>query len=324
MRFAGISLVILLVVSAIACSGETPEPTATTEPPTPTPDVPATVEAGIAATREAELSIEATITARVEATKAAEPTATPIPTPTPLPSPTLAPIIRDEKLVNDFFQCLESNLAVAAAFTSTYDGPLREQVQTVLNSAGDLTGLLDDLGAFRAAMYLAMDSEPLVRPAIIAINLGCSHFGSDERQETHEPENTSTPQPNATSSPVPTHATEHRLTNTRCQELVPEIIELSQDRDLSGDAISEIVGVEEISDNLLVVECKGLSHTASGQGKWIKFHKNRLGILGYETLKAEYYECVFLVPKIIELSKGHDWEVLGISDIEELSERETT
>ena len=62
----------------------------------PTPDVQSAVEAGIAATREADKSIEATITARVEATKAAEPTPEPTPTlPPPTPTmqldPTVAP-----------------------------------------------------------------------------------------------------------------------------------------------------------------------------------------------------------------------------------------
>ena len=69
------------------------EPPKATESPAPTNDVQATVEAGIAATRQADQSLEATITARVEATKDAEPTSTPNPTVTPTmqPTPTVTP-----------------------------------------------------------------------------------------------------------------------------------------------------------------------------------------------------------------------------------------
>ncbi|MYE42267.1 MAG: hypothetical protein F4X27_18885, partial [Chloroflexi bacterium] len=59
-----------------------PEPT-----PAETPNIAATVEAGIVSTREADSSIRATVEAQVAMTLAA-PTATPVPEPTPRPTPT--------------------------------------------------------------------------------------------------------------------------------------------------------------------------------------------------------------------------------------------
>ena len=89
MKLTIICLILTLLLWAIACTeGSESPPTAPTEITEPTPNVQATVEAGIASTREAEASIEATITARVEATKAAAPTATPQPSPTPTSQPT--------------------------------------------------------------------------------------------------------------------------------------------------------------------------------------------------------------------------------------------
>ena len=100
-----IIILIVLVISgltAVACSSEPPStPTEQTES-RPTADVPATVEAGIRGTREAETAIDATVEAKVAAalptstsTPAPMPTATPPPTNTPLltstPGPTTTP-----------------------------------------------------------------------------------------------------------------------------------------------------------------------------------------------------------------------------------------
>ena len=65
--------------------------------PPPTPDVPATVEAGVIATREAETAIDATVEAKVAAALTAPtPTTAPMPTATPRPTntpyPTAAPL----------------------------------------------------------------------------------------------------------------------------------------------------------------------------------------------------------------------------------------
>lgn len=61
------------------------------------------------------------------------------------------------------------------------------------------------------------------------------------------------------------------------------IIELSKEKDSSDDSISVITGIEEVSSNLIGLECKGLSYTSSGEARWIKLHQNRLGRYGYET-----------------------------------------
>ena len=287
----------------------TPVPTWTPEPtprPTATPDTQATVEARIEATKAAEAELEATVEARITATKAAE-------SPAVAPEPT--PLSDDEKLVQDFFECLENNLAVAGAFTSGYDGPLSEQVQTVLNGVGDITSLMHDYGLFESAMLVAIDAEASVGLAVGAINFGCSVIGSDDPPKTPEPvEDTPTPKPTATPTPMPDDDPEL----SKCEELAPKIIELSQDKDPSDDPISEITGIEEISDNLLGLECKGMSHTVGGEAKWIKFHQNRLGRYGYETLEPGDHECEYMVPRIIELSQGRDQEILEINDTEEL------
>ena len=316
----------ILAFAAIACAGEqpssTPEPTLTPTPlptftptpvptPIPTPDAKATVQAGIEATKAAEFALEATVVARIAATKAATP-------PTATPSPTSFSV--DEKLVRDFFECLECNLAVAGAFTSNYDGPLSEQVQTVLNATGDVTSRLHDWGLFQDAMLLAMDSNPSVGPAVLAINLGCSLIGSDDPSETPEPEGTPTLEPIATppSTPEPTPTPEDESGSSKCEALALKIITLSQEKDPSGAPILEIADIETISDNLLGLKCKGLSHTHSGEAKWIKFHQNRLGTYKYETLRPGDYECEYLVAKVMQLSRERGQEILEIRDIQEL------
>ncbi len=323
-------LLAVVMAAAIACAGEqptatpvptaTPIPTATPVPtptptptpmPTATPDVAATVQAGVEATRTAEAEIEARVQISIAATKAALP---PTPTPSP-PAPNT-----EEKLTEEFFDCLESNLAVAGAFTSGYDGPLSEQVQTVLNAVGDVTLMLHDYGLFRDAMLLAMDSNPLVAPAVLAINVGCALIGGDGPSETPEPEDTPTPRPTATPTPEAMPTPENDLYGSKCEELASKIIELSQDKGPPDDSISEIANIEEITDNLLGIECYGLSHTHSGEANWIKFHQNRLGRYGYETLRPGDYKCEYLVPKIIGLSQSRDREILEIYDVHKLEQ----
>ena len=86
-----IIILILLVISsltAVACSSEaTSTPDQQTES-RPTADVPATVEAGIRGTREAETAVDATVEAKVAATLT---TSTSIPGPTNTPRPTATP-----------------------------------------------------------------------------------------------------------------------------------------------------------------------------------------------------------------------------------------
>lgn len=288
MKILALFTLAIAALMAIACAGELPTPT--TEPPaTPVP------------------------TATPEPTPTQVPTATPVPTPTPTPQPTAIPestltptpepISGKENLVEDFFDCLESNLAVAGAFTATYDGPLSEQVHTVLNATGDVTSLMHDYGLFEEALLAAMDVSPLVSPAVLAINLGCTLISIEEPQQTLEP----TPTQPADSS-IP-----------KCLELALKIIEQSQDEDPADDRILEITGVEEIADSVLGLQCKGLSHTRSGEANWIEFHQNRLGRYRYEPLKLGDYECEYIAPQVIQTSQSRERVILEIYDIVEVA-----
>ena len=83
-----IIILIVLVISgltAVACSGEAPPPADTQTASRPTADVPATVEAGIRSTREAETAVDATVEAKVAA---ALTTSTSAPGPTNTPAAT--------------------------------------------------------------------------------------------------------------------------------------------------------------------------------------------------------------------------------------------
>ena len=220
------------------------------------------------------------------------------PTATPPPEPASD----NEELVEDFFDRLESNLAVAGAFTSSYDGPLSEQIHTVLNATGDVTSMMHDYGLFEAALLAAIDSELAVGLAVRAINFGCSLITIDEPQQTPEP--------------TPTQPVDSG--SSKCEELAPKIIEQSQGEDPADDRILEITGIGEIADSVLGIQCKGLSRTESGEAKWIEFHQNRLGRYRYEPLKPGDYECEYLVPEILEQSQGRDRQILEISDIKEL------
>ena len=80
-----IIILIVLVISgltAVACSSEPPSTPAEQTESRPTADVPATVEAGISGTREAETAIDATVEAKVAAALTTS-TSTPAPTNTP-------------------------------------------------------------------------------------------------------------------------------------------------------------------------------------------------------------------------------------------------
>ena len=81
-----IILIVLVIfgLTAVACTGEVPSPADTQTASLPTPDVPATVEAGIRGTREAETAIDATVEAKVAATlTTSAPSPTPMLTATP-------------------------------------------------------------------------------------------------------------------------------------------------------------------------------------------------------------------------------------------------
>lgn len=231
-----------------------------------------------------------------------EPPETPEPGETPAPTPDPTDTTRKEKLVEDLFDCLERNLAVAGAFTDTYDGPLSGEVHTVLDATGDITSLMHDFGLFEAALVAAMDANPLVAPAVLAINFGCSFISIDEPQQTPEP----TPKQPADSG------------STKCQELALKIIEQSQEEDTAEDRILEITGVAEIADGVLGLQCKGLSHTQSSTANWIEFHENRFGRYRYEPLKLRDYECEYLVPQVIQMSQSRERIILEIHNIEEV------
>ena len=68
MRIIILIVLVIFCLTAVACSSEAPSPADTQTASQPTPDVPATVEAGIRGTREAETAIDATVEAKVAAT----------------------------------------------------------------------------------------------------------------------------------------------------------------------------------------------------------------------------------------------------------------
>lgn len=163
-------------------------------------------------------------------------------------------------------------------------------------------------------MLVALDSNPGVVLAVGTVNLGCSVFGSDDPSETQEPEDTPIPEPTPTREDSPDRS--------KCEELAQKIIELSREEDPLNDTILEISDVETVSDNLLGVECKGLSYTAGGEATWIKFHQKRIGGRGYETLMPGDYLCEYLVPQIVQLSQDGSQGILLISEIQQLRQNE--
>ena len=166
----------------LACTTETP-----TDQPPPTPNVEATVAAGIAATREAETQAtleaegyKATVEVRVAATLAAIPTATPTPVPTPTmrptatpwptrtprPTPTPLPVPTDteiERLISDYYDCLQANeefkelswSGVELAFESEgmTEEEAREMADVFMNNKGFLVMSLREA--------ILTDSRPL-------------------------------------------------------------------------------------------------------------------------------------------------------------------
>ena len=179
-----------------------------------------------------------------------------------------------------------------------------------MDTAGDVTIHLHDLGAFEDALFLAIDANPLVAPAVSAINLGCSLVKVDDLSESPEQEDMPTP--------GPTPGQQDETEGSKCEVLAAKVIGLSQDKDPTEHPISQITRIEQISDNLLGLQCKGLSDTESGEPRWIKFHQNRLGRIAYETLQAGDYECEYLVLQVIVLSQGLEREILEVNDVEEL------
>ena len=84
-------LSVLIGIAALACS------TAAPAPAEPTPNIDATVVAGIQGTQEArtaqERAIDATVEARLNEAKTSQPTSGPSPTDTPMPVPTSGPML---------------------------------------------------------------------------------------------------------------------------------------------------------------------------------------------------------------------------------------
>ena len=90
--FASVLIGSLTLALIVACGGGGGTPSA----PDPTPDVDATFQAGMEATRAAmpdpTPDIDATVQASMEATRAAMPDPTPVPAPTPIPTPVATPV----------------------------------------------------------------------------------------------------------------------------------------------------------------------------------------------------------------------------------------
>ena len=86
-------LAVLIGTLVLACSTAAPAPA----PAEPTPNIDATVVAGIQGTQEAkvaqERSIDATVEARLNEAKTSQPTNGPSPTDTPMPVPTSVPML---------------------------------------------------------------------------------------------------------------------------------------------------------------------------------------------------------------------------------------
>ena len=91
MRIIILIVLVIFGLTAAACTSEVPSPADTQTASRPTPDVPATVEAGIRGTREAETAIDATVEAKVAATLTTSTTPTPTPMLTATPRPTNTP-----------------------------------------------------------------------------------------------------------------------------------------------------------------------------------------------------------------------------------------
>ena len=179
MRVVLLLTLVAVALATFACTGNepAPSPTPTVESTTvPTPDIPAAVEAGIAATKEAEASIEATVTARVEATRAAEPTPAPTPKPPPTPSatpppptatppptltpqPTIYPTLlpdEEERLIRNVYDCIHSGSEFAEGF---YKGFFKASEGN--ESLRDLAlAVLGDWDTFRSQVIFGLREDP--------------------------------------------------------------------------------------------------------------------------------------------------------------------
>ena len=101
MRTAILIVLAIFCLAVVACSSEAPAPADTQTASSPTPDVPATVEAGLRSTREAETAVDATVEAKVAATlttSAPTPMPTATPTATPKPEATVPTVSFEEYL----------------------------------------------------------------------------------------------------------------------------------------------------------------------------------------------------------------------------------
>ena len=103
MRIIILIVLVIFGLTAVACTSEAPSPADTQTASRPTPDIPATVEAGVRGTREAETAIDATVEAKVAVT---------LTTSTPASTPAAATLSLDEYLT-----LCASNLELADVLT---------------------------------------------------------------------------------------------------------------------------------------------------------------------------------------------------------------
>ena len=160
MRIVILIVLVIFGLAAVACTSEAPSPADNQTASQPTPDIPATVEASILGTREAEAAIDATVEAKVAAALTASaptpaplpiatprPTNTPYPTTTPRPTPTVV-------IVDDQGGSVASDRAALAALYNATEGgswntrtnwlsgrPLDEWHGVTTDSCGRVTAL---------------------------------------------------------------------------------------------------------------------------------------------------------------------------------------
>ena len=199
MRTVGIAFLAVFALLAVACTGGASEPTAAPVDREPTPDVQAMVEAGIAATMEADQSIEATVTARVEATKDAEPTSTPEPTPTltlaptatpsptPLPTSPADPASEEmEDTAKRLYDCIQENEAYkkvfqqGAMYGATAEGMTEE-------GAADLVDIMLSNREFFVLSYKEAITADLSTEELLRVELeGCEATAGEQTQTSSE------------------------------------------------------------------------------------------------------------------------------------------
>ncbi len=125
--------------------------------PSPTLDVPATVEAAVEATRTVDRSVQATSEAWAEATRAALPTATPVVMTiyAPTPEPYVAAPGTIEQGIDELYTCLQDSDEFRAFFLSSFEqsGAGHESAETLFSM------FLEDKDLFVEAMLLAAEEE---------------------------------------------------------------------------------------------------------------------------------------------------------------------